>query len=359
MGIDSRTGAKPVKKRRVALVVGLVSAVAAFGLTACGAGSSPSGPVDGPWADVVAAANKEGKVTIYSTQAEPRLGALEAAFEAKYPQIDMQVVRGVDADILSKIDAEVRSGKGIGDVAVTTDVSWIQANSDNDAAVKLVGPAFDEPAYNRATTVVDDRFFLEGAVVLGLGWNTQAIPQGVKKPQDLLDPALKGKIGIVSPGTSTTYLDYYAHLEKYYGGRDFLKKIAAQKPRIYPSSQPLGQAVASGEISAGLMTDPMLPSKEAGAPVEWTAGEHVWGAKWNGMALGSSPNPNAAQVLADFMVTPEGQATTSVGYAAALPDIEGSIENAQGIGDQNLDVTVGADGQKYRNELEQLFTSGR
>ncbi|GAC84842.1 hypothetical protein GP2_026_00790 [Gordonia paraffinivorans NBRC 108238] len=337
------------------LVGALAAATLALTVAACGGGSEPSGPVDGPWENVVEAAKKEGKVTLYSTQAAPRLADLEKAFEKEYPEIDLEVVRGVDADLLSKIDAESRSGKGIGDVAVITDVSWMKANADNDVAVSVVGPAFDAPDYNRATSIVDDRFFLEGAVILGLGWNTKAVPGGIKDPRDLLDPSLKGKIGIVNPATSPTYLDYYAHLEKYYGGEDFIKKLAAQNPRIYPSNQPLGQAVASGEVSVGLMTDPMLQAKNSGAPVDWTAGPHVWGAKWYGLVLGSSPHPNAAQVLADFMVTPAGQAATTPGYASVLPGIEGSVADAQKVADQNLDVTTGQGAQKYRSELEQIL----
>lgn len=329
---------------------------AALTLTACGSSSSgASGPVSGSWDEVVAAANEEGKVTIYSTQAAPRLAALETAFEAEYPDIDLEIVRGVDADLLSKIDAESRSGKGIGDLAVITDVAWMNANEEGDAAVPLVGPSFDNPDYNRETSIIADRFFLEGAVLLGFGWNTGLLPGGIWTPQDMLDPALKGKIGIVNPATSPTYLDYYSHTEKYYGGREILKQLADQNPRMYPSNQPLAQAIASGEISAGLMADPMLPNKEAGAPVEWAAGEHVWGAKWYGLALGTAPHPNAAQVLADFMVTAAGQAATSVGYSSVLPDIEGSLALAQELPDQNTDVTSGEGADKYRDDLEQVF----
>lgn len=331
-------------------------AAAALMLTACGSSSSgTSEPVSGSWEDVVAAANEEGKVTIYSTQAAPRLAALEMAFETAYPDIDLEVVRGVDSDLLSKIEAESKSGKGIGDLAVITDVSWMQANEESEAAAELVGPSFDNPDYSRETSVINNRFFLEGAVLLGFGWNTSLLPSGISTPQDFLDPALKGKIGIVNPATSPTYLDYYSHIEKYYGGREVLEQIADQNPRIYPSNQPLAQAIASGEISAGLMADPMLPNKEAGAPVEWAAGEHIWGAKWFGLALGTSPHPNAAQVLADFMVTGPGQTATSVGYSSVLPDIEGSLAVAQDVPDQNTDVTVGDGAEKYRDELEQIF----
>ncbi|MFI2230190.1 extracellular solute-binding protein [Nocardia testacea] len=336
---------------RTAAVVGSL----ALALAGCGGTGQVSRPVSGTWDEVVAAANAEGAVTIYSTQAQPMLANLEKAFESAYPRIDLTVVRGVDADLLSRIDAESRTGKGAGDVAVITDVAWMQKAEGTDSAVEVVGPAFDAPEYRRADSIIDGKFFLEGAVILGFGWNTAAYPKGIRTAQDLLDPALKGKVGIVTPATSPTYIDYYDHIEQNYGGRDFLRRLAQNSPRIYPSSQPLGQALASGEIVAALMCNPMLPERAAGAPVDWTEGPHVWGARWYGLALGSAPHPNAAQVLADFMVSRPGQQATSRGYGAVLPGIDGALTVAQDVPDQNLEVTIGEGAERYRNEWEDIF----
>ncbi|MGW5381150.1 ABC transporter substrate-binding protein [Nocardia sp. NPDC003963] len=327
----------------------------ALALAGCGSTGQVSRPVAGTWDEVVAAANTEGAVTIYSTQAQPVLADLEKAFESAYPQIDLTVVRGVDADLLSRVDAESRTGKGVGDIAVITDVSWMQQAEDTDLAVEVIGPSFAAPEYRRADSVIGGKFFLEGAVILGFGWNTDALPRGIRTAEDLLDPALKGKVGIVTPATSPTYIDYYDHIEENYGGRDFLRRLAQNSPRIYPSTQPLGQALAAGEIVAALMCNPMLPERAAGAPVDWTEGPHVWGARWYGLALGSAPHPNAAQVLADFMVSRPGQQATSPGYGSALPGIDGALAVAQDVPDQNLEVTVGAGAERYRNEWEDIF----
>ncbi|MGW1738668.1 ABC transporter substrate-binding protein [Nocardia sp. NPDC001965] len=327
----------------------------ALALAGCGSTGQVSRPVAGTWDEIVAAANAEGAVTIYSTQAQPALAALEAAFETAYPQIDLTVVRGVDADLLSRVDAESRTGRGSGDIAVITDVSWMQKAEGTDLAVEVAGPSFDAPEYRRTDSIAGAKFFLEGAVVLGFGWNTAAYPRGIRTAQDLLDPALKGKVGIVTPATSPTYIDYYDHIERNYGGRDFLRRLAQNSPRIYPSTQPLGQALAAGEIVAALMCNPMLPERAAGAPVGWTEGAHVWGARWYGLALGSAPHPNAAQVLADFMVSRPGQQATSPGYGSALPGIDGALALAQDVPEQNLEVTIGAGAERYRNDWEGIF----
>ena len=46
--------------------------------------------------------------------------------------------------------------------------------------------------------------------------------------------------------------------------------------------------------------------------------------------LKSAPHPNAAQVLANFMVTAEGQAALNTGYASVLKS-DGSVANASAI----------------------------
>ena len=55
------------------------------------------------------------------------------------------------------------------------------------------------------------------------------------------------------------------------------------------------------------------------------------------------------------MVTRPGQEATSVGYSSVLPDIEGSIANAQEVPDQNTEVTTGDGAARYRDDLEALF----
>ena len=64
-------------------------------------------------AELVAAAEEEGSVTIYSSQGLDQLDALAAAFEEAYPGIDVEVVRGTDGDLIPRcrdraVDEHVR-----------------------------------------------------------------------------------------------------------------------------------------------------------------------------------------------------------------------------------------------------------
>ncbi len=313
----------------------LAAAVAAATVTvlaACGSGGSgTSGPVDGSWDDVVAAANKEGSVMLYSSQKPANLEALKSAFHKKYPQITMEFVRGTDPDINPKVETENKTGKGIADVHMLTDAAWIKTASESGQySTDLVGPSLKAPEYQPEKSVINDKFALTSAAVFALGWNTKAVPAGLKTPQDIINPAYKGKIGVVNPTGIASYVDLYRYYAKTYG-EDYWQQVAELEPRVYPSALGIAQALTSGEISVTPSVQPLVTEVDAGAPVNWALPPSPWGTPWFTEALSVAPHPNAAQVLVDFMVSREGQTALNSGYAAVLPDIPGAVARAQDI----------------------------
>jgi iron(III) transport system substrate-binding protein len=309
-----------------------ICAGAAALVTACGGSggtnTAANAPAKGSWNDVVAAAEKEGKVTIYSGQGTEQLEDLAARFQKKYPKVKVEVVRAVETDLAPKVEAEARTGKGIADIFVMTDRAWLDANKATFVAPR--GPAFDDAAYNRAEHQFDGNYFLVDATILTFAWNTERFAGKLQDYSGLLNPALAdGKIGIV-PADGAARVDFYQYLAENYG-EDFLKKLAAQRPRVYPSALPMAQALSSGEIAAATMVEPQIDEKKAGAPVEWGLAQPAWGARFHGAVLKSAPHPNAAQLLADFMITPEGQAAIARKAASVLPDIPGTVDETKNV----------------------------
>ncbi|WP_207836329.1 ABC transporter substrate-binding protein [Williamsia soli] len=336
-------------------IAAVAIAASTFGLAACGGSSSSSGPVEGSWDDVVAAANKEGSVMLYSSQKPANLEALKAAFNAKYPDISMDFVRGTDAEINPRIETENKTGKGIADVHMLTDAGWIQNAADSGAySADLLGPALEAPAYEPDKSVINDRFFLTSAAVFALGWNTNAVPGGLTTPQDILNPAYKGKIGIVNPTGIASYVDLYRYYAKTYG-EDYWEKLAALEPRVYPSALGVAQALTSGEVVVSPSVQPLVTEVDAGAPVNWKLPPTPWGTPWYSQVVGVAPHPNAAQVLADFMATAEGQTALNTGYAAALPDIPGAVARAQDIASPDVAELTPEKVEQYSEQWQKLF----
>ncbi|QDQ95904.1 extracellular solute-binding protein [Rhodococcus sp. WB9] len=308
----------------------VITAVAFAGV-ACGQTDSSTGPVQGSWDDVVAAAKKEGAVQLYSSQHPANLEALKEAWSKAYPEIDLEFVRGTDKDMIPRVEVENRTGQAVADVNTLTDAAWI-----NNAAVSgqfstdLVGPAFDNPDYRPQTNIKNNRFFLTTAATFGMGWNTDAYPDGFKTPTDLLKPELEGRIGIVNPVGIASYIDLYDFYAKTYGS-DYLEKLAALHPRIYPSALGISQALNSGEIVATPTVQPLVREVAVGAPVDWVLPQVPWGTPFYSHVLSVAPHPNAAQVLANFLATPEGQTALATGNATALPSIPGAVAYAGDI----------------------------
>lgn len=336
--------------------IALAATAALVGLTACGGSSSnATGPVEGSWDEVVAAAKEEGSVMLYSSQKPANLDALVTAFQAEYPEIKMEYVRGTDSEINPRVETENRTGTGIADVHMLTDASWIQnAAESGKFSTDLVGPDFDAPAFDRDASVIDDKFFLSSAAVFGLGWNTAAVPEGLTTPDDLLDPKYRGKIGIVNPTGIASYVDMYGYYSEQYG-EDYWNRLAELQPRVYPSALGIAQALTSGEVVVSPSVQPLVTEVAAGAPVDWALPAQPWGTPWYAEVLSASQHPNAAQVLANFMVSVEGQTALNGGYAAALPDIDGAVARAQDIASPDVADLTPEKVEQYSQEWQTLF----
>ncbi|MDQ1106770.1 extracellular solute-binding protein [Nocardioides zeae] len=339
--------------------VTLTAALVGVGLLAAGCGSSQptaSGPVDGDWDAVVAAAEEEGSVLLYSTQHPDNLARLETAFEAAYPDIDLEFVRGTDVEITPRVETEAQTGRGMADVHMTSDPAWAErAAESGDLSTPVVGPSFDDPDYDRAASIMEDKLFLAGAAVMAMGWNTDAVPEGLDDVEDILDPRFEGKVGVVDPAGFASVVDEYRFFDANWGDGDFNERLADLEPRVYPSVLGIAQALASGEIEVTPMVAPLVREGDTGAPVDWALPDPAWGVPMYAHVLAASPHPNAAQVLADFMVGPEGQEALSLGYGSVLGSVESPITRAQDIPFPDTDSLTSESVAAYQTEWEQLF----
>jgi iron(III) transport system substrate-binding protein len=344
----------PISKVRLAGLVALLP----LALAACGGAttksSAPSADQAGQsWDKTVAAAKEEGAVTIYSSQGVEQLQDVKKRFEAKYHGITVTVVRAIEGDLQPKVEAEFSTGRAVADVMISASQPWLEAKQAAGYFRPLRMPSLDQAGYDKATNVKDDYYVVDGAV-LTYGWNTKLHPAGLKGYEGLLDPSLKGKVGVVKP-SAVPFVDFYLYLEKNYGA-DFVKKLAAQHPQIYPSSLPMAQALTSGEIAAAAFVQPLVDEKAAGAPVDWGLADPAWGSFFKGVVLTKAAHPNAGQLLADFLITPEGQEAIARKAASVLPGVNGAVGTTSKIAPQDLSALTPAKVAAYQKTWDGLFT---
>ena len=103
--------------------------------------------------------------------------------------------------------------------------------------------------------------------------------------------------------------------------------------------------------------EPLVDEKAAGAPVESGFAPEIWGARFYGMVLKTAPNPNAAQLLANFIVTEEGQEAIARKAGSALPDITGSVGSTDTIRRQDLSQLTPEKMAEFQARFDKLFAN--
>lgn len=302
----------------------LVAAIAAaLLLGACGGG--PAGaPADVEFSsleELVAAAEAEGTVLLYTDLFENDTTTLEAAFEKAFPNVDLQIQRLGGTAAITRFEEETAAGAPSADVISVAQPDYYPDAIERGSVIRLrdTGVLDLVPDYPQKYILDDLGTALTQAIEAGFAYNANQVPAD-KVPTswaDLLDPFWTGKV--LSLGVegldNTNQLVTLNRVAREYGS-DFLPKLAAQYGPPQSDLVPMHGAVAAGEgglitvMSLAFLVDGM---KAQGAPLGFAV---VSPAYWpiHGFAVSAKPqHPAAARLLSYFMLTPEGGDSLNTG----------------------------------------------
>ncbi len=264
---------------------------------------------------IVAAAKKEGMLTLYTTIAEKDLPAIVKPFEQKYG-IKVSVWRAGTDKVLQRTVTETNARKYEVD-AVHFGSPEMEALSREQILQAVSSPVHKDlmpgavPAHREwAATILS---------VWVQAYNTSVVKKTdlPKTYQDLLDPKWKGKLGIEAKND-----DWFATVVHLLGGEEkglaFFRELVA-KNGISPrhGHTLLNNMVVSGEVPLALTVYNYMPeqAKKKGAPIDWFAIEPAV-ARSNAIGVARrAPHPNAALLFYEYLLGPDGQnAMVSVDY---------------------------------------------
>ena len=264
-------------------------------------------------------AKKEGKLVWYTSLTVYK--EMAKFFEAKYPGVSVEPYRATAVNLVSRLLSEGQSKRYIADVIETTPGSLMLVR-DNKLLLPYNSPhlaAYPEGSKDKAPgglffTSVDRESYA------GIGYNKNAIPSAdvPKNFDDLLKPALKGKIGISNEEIATRVVG--AMLKE--KGEGFIKKLAGQDIKQYGlPALGMNELIDSGEVplSFTAVDSNVRMAAGRGAPVAWLPGDLV---PANAGSLGAflhTPHPHAALLFIDFMIGPEGQKLFGEKYGYGSP----------------------------------------
>ncbi len=262
-------------------------------------------------AALIEAAKKEGRVFWYTTLILQQLGApLAQAFEKKYG-IRVEATRNDPGETALRLLNEHRAANMQADVF---DGSFAPAALIEAGVLAKWQPDFVKD-WPRELLDPDGYWTAHRLTVMTPGYNTDLVkPEEAPKTwNDLLAPQWKGKMawGInpgVTAGTGFTGLALAELGEE--KGMAFLRRLAAQDiTGLKISARAVLDQVISGEYKLALqiLNDNAVISRNAGAPVQWIAMSPALASVSVISVTAKARNPNAGRLLADFVVSEEGQ----------------------------------------------------
>ena len=257
-------------------------------------------------------ARKEGQVVLYSAAiVNQALRPLSDAFMKKYPFVKMTFWRGDTEEIIAKLSAEERAnnivvdvaeGTGVGDLAVDAGLTEPYYSPEVEALPERYRDARGRWAYTRIS-------------YFSIAYNTRLVAAAdvPKSYDDLLDPRWNGKLAWrVGTASGTPLFITTLRLAR---GEDsalaYLQKLAQQKVINFGSgsARTLVDRVIAGEfpIALNIFAHHPLISRAKGAPVNSQLMDPVPSTAGTMVIVKGARHPNAALLLADFILSKEGQ----------------------------------------------------
>jgi iron(III) transport system substrate-binding protein len=289
-----------------------------------------AGPLKAADPALVAAAKKEGEVIWYTTQIVNQLvRPVAAAFEKKYG-IKVRATRANATETAVKILNEAKANRLQADLFDGT-TTVVPLKAENLVLQWLPDEA---KAYPAQVKDPDGYWVANNLFVITPGFNTSLIPKG-KEPrtyQDLLNPSLRGKMAWNGFPTSSGGGGFIGTVLTEMGqekGMAYLRELAKQKIANLPgSAREVLDHVIGGEYSLALQifNHHAVISAKKGAPVDWIPMEPATVTLSTLSVLRQAPHLNAAKLLADFIISREGQEVFArADYLPAHPDVPASV----------------------------------
>ncbi len=306
--------------------------------------------------NLAAEAAREGKVTLYTSMLPIQCERITAAFKKAYPGVELQITRNTENVLTQKILQEQAVQANGADVVIVSNTDFADNQMAAGQVVKPIGSAVTR--FNGTRFLYKDNAPVVASYYVMLAYNTQRVPVAPASFKELVAPGKDLVLGSIAVDAGSGAALFYDVLRKDIPG--YWDQLAKKNTRFYPGSVPLSQALASGEIDIALYGVPpaLAPLLKQGAPIKMVTLKDARsvGGVFAAQILKNSQRPAAAQLLVDYMMSPDGQlALNGDGLGMAnIPGIAGALPAADFL---ILDTKVYNTEQvkKINGEFQSLF----
>ncbi|HEY7558372.1 MAG TPA: extracellular solute-binding protein [Candidatus Binatia bacterium] len=320
-------------KLRAVLMMEIVAMMTLLGVN--------SASVAAEWENTLAAARKEGKVSVITDVTATLRDALTLDFQKKYG-ISVDLFGSSGREVAPRVGAERKAGRFLWDIYIHGSTTAL------DAMIPM--GAFDplEPALI-LEDVKDPKTWRGGAIEFldpnkmvlvmtpmqrgTIFYNTKLVDaKEFKSHKDLLDPKWKGKMIMDDPRRAgpgaATFTFFYLHPEL---GADFIRALGKQQLTIFRDYAQEVDAVGQGRypVLVGAADFVAITRAKQGVPIaivdarQLKEGTDLSPTNGNLAMFNQAPNPNAAKVYINWLLSKDGQTifARANGYVSARLDV--------------------------------------
>jgi iron(III) transport system substrate-binding protein len=252
-------------------------------------------------------AKKEGKFSWYTSLIANK--EIVKIFESKYPGVKVEAYRASGTQLASRVLAEARSNRPLGDV-IETSPPGLMVLRDSQLLAPYTSPYLSEypeaakqKAHGGLVFWTTDR-----ESYIGVGYNKNILPTAdiPKNFDDLLKPALKGKMAISNDDVAARLIGGMLKSK----GEGFVKQLKEQDVTVHGVNGPgFNQLIVSGEVAISFtaIQSNVGHAVDKGASVAWVPMDLVPAIAGGVAVFAHAQHPHAALLLVDFFLSPEGQ----------------------------------------------------
>lgn len=253
-------------------------------------------------ADLAKKAAAAGPILWYESSPTEEMKPLIKKFQERFPGVELQHVRDTGGNAMAaRIIQETQGGGRTADVAsngppilmqlakrdMLTNVDWSALGVAKEMAPEPYAVSIAASAY----------------VII---YNNKAVKEAdaPKTFEALLDPRWKGRIGLWNRSESETSLSAVWGEEK---TTAYIEKLKQQNPMLFPSSFPMVQSMASGELAVGWgAAHATLPTVRKGGPISLVIPNPIPVTTIYTFIPKGGKNPDGGKLLAAWLTTTEG-----------------------------------------------------
>lgn len=324
-----------MKKLQLVIAI-LVTLLAAISVPSCAPATAPSSPPtfaptqvpaptsnfpppashDPAWQKVLEAAQKEGKLTIYSFSMIGDAGiAISKAFENRHG-IKVDIVTGRGAEFIERIRTEQRLNQVTADIMDGSSTHTFNLKAAGGTVSTLDIPVLQEKDVWRIPPLAADaegHLLVQRSHNISAWVNTNLVKPGQepKSYRELAKREWKGKILVSDPAVSTSaYIIFWPLVERGYLDMEFVRSLKTQDLKFVAVGNEIVRALSKGEMPFGLGSSDTeaAPFLAEGAPFKAIALEEGTIANVNpGVVVKGAPHPNTAKVFMNWILGVEGQ----------------------------------------------------